>query len=224
LIAKSTVAETARYAAGFAPRPDPDRATPAAVAGPNGKGARKRYNVYRNNVTVSLINALAAVFPATMRITGVDFFRAMARLSRATPPTSPLLFEYVATFRSSRLRIRASMPWLGCARIAGVARRLSCARDAEPLASLACFGPRGTAGGDRPDAASATDRASRFPAVSIFTAKRRPVGRIETADRSDALVTKPPRGRPQPAAARHLPARLIEGNASAPALPLRRSP
>src|SRR5215217_522878 len=58
---------------------DPDRATPAAAAGPNGKAARKRYNVYRNNVTVSLIDALAAVFPATMRITGTDFFRAMAR-------------------------------------------------------------------------------------------------------------------------------------------------
>ncbi|MGH6946762.1 MAG: DNA-binding domain-containing protein, partial [Kiloniellales bacterium] len=58
---------------------DPDRATPAAVAGPNGKAAGKRYDVYRNNVTVSLIDALAATFPATLRITGAEFFRAMAR-------------------------------------------------------------------------------------------------------------------------------------------------
>jgi Putative DNA-binding domain len=50
------------------------------VVGPKSKAAVKRYNVYRNNVTVSLINALAAAFPATLRITGVDFFRAMARL------------------------------------------------------------------------------------------------------------------------------------------------
>ena len=76
------------YAAVFATALlDPDRAPPSAVVGPNGKTARKRYNVYRNNVTVSLINALAAVFPATQRITGPDFFRAMARFHvRATPP------------------------------------------------------------------------------------------------------------------------------------------
>src|SRR4029077_18278227 len=74
------------------------RATPATVAEPNGK-AEKRYNVYRNNVTVSLIDALAAVFPATQHITGVDFFRAMTRFHiRATPPTSPLLFEYGRDF------------------------------------------------------------------------------------------------------------------------------
>ena len=34
-----------------------------------------------------------------MRITGEDFFRAMARFHvRATPPTSPLLFEYGRDF------------------------------------------------------------------------------------------------------------------------------
>src|SRR6267143_1204213 len=74
---------------------DPEYPAPAGVIGPNGKRAALRYNVYRNNVTVSLINALAANFPATQRITGVEFFRAMARFHiRATPPTSPLLFEY----------------------------------------------------------------------------------------------------------------------------------
>ena len=88
------------YAAGFVPALlDPGRATPDFVAGPHGKAAEKRYNVYRNNVTVSLIEALAVAFPATQRITGPDFFRAMARFHvRATPPTSPLLFEYGRDF------------------------------------------------------------------------------------------------------------------------------
>jgi hypothetical protein len=73
---------------------DPTRATPVDVVGPRGKAAVKRYNVYRNNVTVSLIDALAGIYPAVQRITGVDFFRAMARFHiRATRPTSPLLFE-----------------------------------------------------------------------------------------------------------------------------------
>src|SRR5271157_2049705 len=77
----------------------PDRETPALVSGPSGKAAVKRYNVYRNNVTVSLVDALAAVYPAVQRITGVEFFRAMARFHvRATPPASPLLFEYGRDF------------------------------------------------------------------------------------------------------------------------------
>ena len=29
----------------------PERETPSLIAGPKGKGAVKRYNVYRNNVT-----------------------------------------------------------------------------------------------------------------------------------------------------------------------------
>src|SRR5260370_4208998 len=94
---------------------DPQSETPAAVTGPNEKAAVRRYNVYRNNVTVSLIDALAAIFPATQRITGVEFFRAMARFHiRATPPTSPLLVEYCRDFPgfSERYEYARSMPWL----------------------------------------------------------------------------------------------------------------
>src|SRR6202012_206749 len=91
-----------RFADNFAPAlTDPELATPRGVVGPRGKGAEKRYNVYRNNVTVSLIDALAQIYPAVQRITGIDFFRAMARFHvRATPPTSPLLFEYGRAFPS----------------------------------------------------------------------------------------------------------------------------
>ena len=68
----------------------PERETPSLIAGPKGKGAVKRYSVYRNNVTVSLIEALAAIFPAVRRITGEEFFGAMARFHiRETPPSSP---------------------------------------------------------------------------------------------------------------------------------------
>ena len=53
------------YASAFAAALiDPGRETPAVVAGPNGKAVVKRYNVYRNNVTSSLIDALAAIYPA----------------------------------------------------------------------------------------------------------------------------------------------------------------
>src|SRR5438552_3764978 len=94
---------------------DPEYPVPVGVIGPNGKRAALRYNVYRNNVTVSLIDALAAIFPATQRITGVEFFRAMARCHvRATPPASPLLFEYGRDFPAfiERYDYARSMPWL----------------------------------------------------------------------------------------------------------------
>jgi Putative DNA-binding domain len=57
------------------------RTAPEDVVAARGKGVVKQYNVYRNNVTVSLIDALAAIYPAVQRITGVEFFRAMGALS-----------------------------------------------------------------------------------------------------------------------------------------------
>src|SRR5262249_26604143 len=126
------------YAAEFAAALlDPERATPALVAGPNGKAAAARYAVYRNNVTVSLINALAAVYPAVQRITGADFFRAMARLHvRATPPTSPLLFEYGRDFPDfiAQYEHARTMPWL--ADVARIERAWLDAYHAADAASL----------------------------------------------------------------------------------------
>jgi hypothetical protein len=188
------------YAKVFAPPLlNPDRATPAAVAGPNGKAAGKRYNVYRNNVTVSLINALADVFPATMRITGVDFFRAMARFHvRATPPTSPLLFEYGRDFPDfiERYEYAQSMPWLAdVARIERAWLDSYHAADAEPLAPHALASIPAERLPDavlKPHPATRIVR-SRFPAVTIFAANRGdgPVGRIEASEPEDALVTRP---------------------------------
>ena len=56
---------------------------------------QRRYGVYRNNVTASLTGALASRFPATKRIVGPDFFRAMAGdFIKAHPPRSPVLLAY----------------------------------------------------------------------------------------------------------------------------------
>ena len=188
------------YAAGFAPALlDPDSPTPAVIAGPNGKAAGKRYDVYRNNVTVSLINALAAVYPATQRITGVDFFRAMARFHvRATPPISPLLFEYGRDFPAfiEGYEHAKSMPWL-----ADVARIERAWLDAYHAADAAPLAPQTLASipaGQLPDIVLIPQPAtrivrSRYPAVAIFAANRGdgPVRRIETTEPEDALVTRP---------------------------------
>lgn len=188
------------YARAFAPALlDPHRAAPFAVSGPNGKAANKRYNVYRNNVTVSLINALATTFPATLRITGMEFFRAMARFHvRATPPTSPLLFEYGRDFPDfiERYEYAQSMPWLAdVARIERAWLDAYHAADAGPLAPQALASIPAAWLSDAvltPHPATRIVR-SRFPAVTIFTANRSdsPVGRIKAAEPEDALVTRP---------------------------------
>jgi len=125
---------------------DPSRDTPSAVAGPQGHAAAKRYNVYRNNVTVSLIETLAAIYPAVQRITGADFFRAMARSHiRATPPTSPLLFDYGRDFPAfiQQWEYAQSMPWLAdTARLERAWLDAYHAADVEPLSSDALAATR----------------------------------------------------------------------------------
>lgn len=61
--------------------------------------AALRFAVYRNNVTVSLIDALAQRFPVIVRLVGPEFFRAMARdYAQTDRPTSPVLQHWGVTF------------------------------------------------------------------------------------------------------------------------------
>jgi len=189
----------AAYAAAFsAALLEPYGGTPALVSGPACKAAAKRYNVYRNNVTVSLIDALAAVYPAVQRITGVEFFRAMARFHiRATPPTSPLLFEYGRDFPAfiERYEYAQGMPWLAdTARIERAWLDAYHAADAPALsvADLASIPTERLA--DlvlMPHPATRLVR-SRY-AVTIFAANRRPapVEDVDAGQAEDALITRP---------------------------------
>jgi hypothetical protein len=77
----------------------PEQPPPDGLTSRDGKAPMRRFAVYRNNVTVSLVDALASIFPTVQNLVGEDFFRAMARLYvTAHPPTSPLLFIYGETF------------------------------------------------------------------------------------------------------------------------------
>lgn len=178
---------------------NPDRETPSVVSGPHGKAGIKRYNVYRNNVTVSLIDALVAVFPAVQRITGVEFFRAMARSHiRESPPRSPLLFEYGRDFPSfiARYEHAQDMPWLpDTARIERAWLDAYHAADADPLppAHLTFVPPDRLA--DLTFVAHPATRlvSSRYAALTIFAANRspEPVVEINAAEPEDALITRP---------------------------------
>jgi hypothetical protein len=182
---------------------NPDVQAPKDVTGTAGKdprkGVLKRYNVYRNNVTVSLIDALAAIYPAVQRLTGIDFFRAMARFHlRATPPVSPLLFEYGRDFPAfiEQYEYAQAMPWL-----ADVARIERAWLDAYHAADLPVLPARIFEGIEpaqlgelrfTPHPAAQVVR-SAYSAVSIFAMNRRdePVEPLDSSEREDALVTRP---------------------------------
>jgi len=71
----------------------------AAVPGPLVRNAcgtpSRRFGIYRNNVYVSLIDALANRFPFAARLVGDEFFRAMARVYvEIDLPRSPVLLFY----------------------------------------------------------------------------------------------------------------------------------
>ncbi|MGA9702705.1 HvfC/BufC N-terminal domain-containing protein [Pseudomonas sp.] len=98
----------------------PDQACPEGVFSSNGADPASRFAVYRNNVHSSLISALAAAYPVTLRLVGDEFFRAMAGLYvQASPPTSPLISEYGSTFADF---IQAFEPAAGVPYLADVAR------------------------------------------------------------------------------------------------------
>jgi hypothetical protein len=191
---------SASYAAAFAPALlDPMRAVPSVVTGPIGKAAGKRFDVYRNNVTVSLIEALAAIYPAVQRITGSDFFRAMARSHiRGNPPSSPLLFEYGRDFPAyiERYEYAQPLPWL--ADVARVERAWLDAYHAADVAPLAPLALARTAPDQLADIVFTAHPATRvvrssYSAVTIFAANRgaEPVCRIDASTPEDALIIRP---------------------------------
>lgn len=78
---------------------DAERPVPEGVIGAEGETSVKRFNVYRNNVVVSLIESLGDTYPAIRTLLGEEYFSALARAYMdVEPPTSPILMKYGAGF------------------------------------------------------------------------------------------------------------------------------
>jgi hypothetical protein len=178
---------------------DPDLPLPEGIVGPRGKAATKRFAVYRNNVTVGLINALADIFPAVARLVGADFFRNMARIYIAEePPRSALLFQYGHGFPDFLTRFEpvGKLPYLPD--VARLERRwldATHAADMEPLppASLAALSPQDLERVCFTPHPAARIVESRFAAVSIFSASRaqQPLDAIRVMNPEAGLITRP---------------------------------
>lgn len=80
---------------------NPDMPVPEGIIRPDGILATKRFDVYRNNVVTSLIDALGTAFPVIKKLVGEKFFNAVAGVYvRAHPPSSPLIMFYGESFAS----------------------------------------------------------------------------------------------------------------------------
>ena len=127
---------------------DADARVPAALVGRDGRRPMRRFTVYRNNVYAGLVNALAGRFPATLKLVGEEFFRAMARdYVEKTPPRSAVLIHYGGDFPDfiGAFPPASAVPYLAdVARLEWAWHEAYHAADAEPLSqeALAALGTR----------------------------------------------------------------------------------
>lgn len=94
----------------------PGSPVPEGIINPDGAPATKRFDVYRNNVIVSLVDALASRYPVIKALVGDEFFQAAAReFVIHHPPQSPVMLAYGTAFPGflDTFPPAASVPYLG---------------------------------------------------------------------------------------------------------------
>lgn len=178
---------------------DPGAPPPGNLRAESPAWAERRFAVYRNNVVVSLMEALAAKFPATEAVVGAEFFRAAARLFvRAHPPRSPLLWRFGDEFPRflEAFAPTADLAYLpDLARLEATVQAAFHAPDAAPLSpeALARLTPEAAMGLPLALHPAAHLLRSEHPVATIWRMNRGlvPLGVIADWSGEDALVTRP---------------------------------
>jgi hypothetical protein len=172
---------------------------PSGLQLPPGIDAGGRFAIYRNNIHVSLIDALADRFPVVLALVGEEFFRAMARIYMLQhKPTSAMLAAYgdeFADFIGSHERA-ASLPFLSDVARLECAWSLSWAAADEPAVDRSCLAQfdatQLAAACIRPHAATQLLR-SAWPVADLWQAHQQPgpdLSRISWQPQN-VLITRP---------------------------------
>ena len=118
---------------------DAGKPVPDGIIGRTRQPSPKRFNVYRNNVYLSLIEAIANRYPVVVRLVGEEFFAAAARaFVEAHPPQNPMLLAYGGAFADflADLDPVRDLPYLpDVARLEWAWHEAYHAQDAEPLSA-----------------------------------------------------------------------------------------
>lgn len=163
-----------------------------------GRPAGHRIAIYRNNVIVSLRDALAETFPATARLMGEAYFAAAAvAFAQGTKPASPVLWRYGEAFPA----FLRTLPGLAAYPFVPEAAALEFQRldayhaaDAEPLAPAALAAVPAADLGRVIFAAHPAARLVRLPAGGLGAYAQNapgPPAAQPSVDAPAALVTRP---------------------------------
>ncbi|MBV9290232.1 MAG: putative DNA-binding domain-containing protein [Hyphomicrobiales bacterium] len=195
--------------AGFAAALEDSAAPPpATVLGRRGAPDGRRFSIYRNNVAVGLIGALAARYPVTLATLGAETFRDLARVfAQARKPRSPVMIAYGAEFPDFLQEAAPDLAAPGVVEVARLENAWVEAYHAEEapaatLADLAALEP-----GRIARARAALHPAARLlrfatPAASLWASRQTeaspsttlrvvPLPRNAGEDGEDALITRP---------------------------------
>ncbi len=176
---------------------DPALPAPPGLTDPQGRPAGRRFNVYRNNVSVGLTEALRQSFPVIRKLVGEAFFTAMAQEHlRTHPPTSPMMMVYGAAMPGflERFPPVAHLPYLpDVARLELALRQSYHAADAPALPPevLQRLDPARLMAARLRFAPAVRLVRSRWPVQSIWAANMRDTAPPAAMAAEDVLVTRP---------------------------------
>lgn len=174
---------------------DPAAEVPGGLVAPAGAPAGRRFDVYRNNVAVSLTEALEAAFPVVRKIVGEAFFKAMAGVFlRAHPPACPVIAVYGDALPAF---LQTFPPVAHLGYLPDVARLEQARREVYHAADAAPIGPDALASGA--DLMAARVRLapalrvirSRWPLHDIWRANTEESAPMPGSAAQDVLVTRP---------------------------------
>ena len=174
---------------------DAERPVPDGLQNGKGDPAGARFSVYRNNVIVSLTDALATAFPLVRKLLGAETFGKLAAVFvRTYPPGSPLMMFYgekLPDFLDSFEPLMHIKYLSTCAQLDIAMRQSYHAADATPPDVTALQDPERAMHARFSLAPSARIIRSAWPLYDIWAFNMKPSAPKPRAIAQDVLVARP---------------------------------